>query len=124
MATLEQAAWLCPACGERLEDAFDACWKCGADRAGAPADLPPFEPEPSPGLFAFTAPCPICGLADFSWGVLEDHSLLAYRSAEAPQSWRLTLTGRRPLTARLCETCGNVQAFVSDLLEPPPPEVS
>lgn len=23
------AAWSCPACGERLEAQFDACWKCG-----------------------------------------------------------------------------------------------
>ena len=24
--------WSCPACGERLEGQFDACWSCGARR--------------------------------------------------------------------------------------------
>ena len=27
------AAWTCPACGERLEGQFTACWKCGAPRS-------------------------------------------------------------------------------------------
>ncbi len=25
--------WQCPACGERLEPQFTACWRCGAERA-------------------------------------------------------------------------------------------
>ena len=25
------AEWLCPACGERQEGQFTACWRCGAD---------------------------------------------------------------------------------------------
>ncbi len=26
-------AWICPACGERLEGQFTACWKCGSERS-------------------------------------------------------------------------------------------
>ena len=29
--------WICPRCGERCEEQFDACWKCSANRSGAPA---------------------------------------------------------------------------------------
>jgi hypothetical protein len=29
---LPAPGWTCPACGERLEGQFDACWKCGAWR--------------------------------------------------------------------------------------------
>ena len=25
-------AWTCPGCGERIEAAFTACWRCGRDR--------------------------------------------------------------------------------------------
>jgi hypothetical protein len=36
----------CPKCGEQSEDAFDACWKCGADfRAGAPAPVAPLSEQ-------------------------------------------------------------------------------
>ena len=28
--------WICPDCGEKLEDQFDSCWKC-ADKIAAPA---------------------------------------------------------------------------------------
>jgi len=26
--------WTCPQCGERIEDNFDQCWHCGAERPG------------------------------------------------------------------------------------------
>jgi len=26
------ATWVCPSCGERVEEQFGACWKCGAAR--------------------------------------------------------------------------------------------
>ena len=33
-----RGAWRCPGCGERLEGAFSACWRCGAERdPAAPA---------------------------------------------------------------------------------------
>ncbi len=28
----EAPSWCCPDCGERLEPAFELCWRCGADR--------------------------------------------------------------------------------------------
>ena len=31
------AAWVCPACGEKLEAQFSSCWKCGTERATAAA---------------------------------------------------------------------------------------
>ena len=36
--------WRCPRCGEEIEDGFDACWKCGTDQDGVPAEN--FQPEP------------------------------------------------------------------------------
>jgi hypothetical protein len=36
--------WNCPKCGERIDDVFDACWKCGTAQDGTlPAD---FQVEP------------------------------------------------------------------------------
>ena len=37
--------WQCPNCGEQIDDAFDACWKCGAAQDGTPAAV--FHAEPS-----------------------------------------------------------------------------
>ena len=28
--------WSCPKCSESSDDAFDACWSCGASRDGSP----------------------------------------------------------------------------------------
>lgn len=28
----DEAEWVCPRCGERLEGVFDTCWNCGAAR--------------------------------------------------------------------------------------------
>jgi hypothetical protein len=37
--------WKCPNCGERIDDVFDACWKCGTAQDGTVAD--DFQAEPS-----------------------------------------------------------------------------
>jgi hypothetical protein len=29
----EGPEWVCPSCGERLENQFTACWNCGKERA-------------------------------------------------------------------------------------------
>jgi len=34
------AVWKCVKCGERIEEQFDSCWKCGTDRTGAVAVKP------------------------------------------------------------------------------------
>ncbi len=49
--------WTCPNCGERVDDVFDACWKCGTAQDGTLAadfqaepgdsDDPRAEPDPS-----------------------------------------------------------------------------
>ncbi len=31
-AAARPEAWVCPACGERIEGQFSTCWKCGARR--------------------------------------------------------------------------------------------
>jgi hypothetical protein len=36
--------WNCPNCGEQIDDAFDACWKCGTAQDGTRAA--DFQPEP------------------------------------------------------------------------------
>jgi len=40
--------WTCVKCGERHEEAFDTCWKCGTGRDGAP--------QPDPVIFPADAP--------------------------------------------------------------------
>ena len=30
---LEEPAWTCPGCGERIEGQFTECWNCGRERA-------------------------------------------------------------------------------------------
>jgi len=50
--------WPCPNCGEQIDDAFDACWKCGTAQDGTlavdfqaePSDsaAPSSRPEPEP----------------------------------------------------------------------------
>ena len=45
IAWLGCSMWHCPKCGEGIEDAFDACWKCGTEKAG----IVPAEPEEEHG---------------------------------------------------------------------------
>jgi hypothetical protein len=32
--------WECLHCGEKVEEVFDVCWKCQANRDGSPSELP------------------------------------------------------------------------------------
>ncbi|MBL9119251.1 MAG: hypothetical protein JNL80_04970 [Phycisphaerae bacterium] len=69
--------WICPTCGEQLEDTFDACWHC-AKQVSDPSDdttpvAPPEKAAWNPAdalcrgcgydvrLFAESARCPECG---------------------------------------------------------------
>lgn len=55
--------WTCPSCGESIEEEFDACWNCGAERDGS-TSLEGFEklkaeagvPEAIPAVTLTTAP--------------------------------------------------------------------
>ena len=69
--------WICPTCGEQLEDTFDACWHCakreGDPSVGSPPNAPPEKVAWNPAdalcrgcgydvrLFAESARCPECG---------------------------------------------------------------
>lgn len=33
-AESHETAWVCPACGERIESQFTECWNCGASQPG------------------------------------------------------------------------------------------
>ena len=54
--------WRCPNCGERIEDVFDACWKCGTAQDGTPAA----EVQSPPDDSAAREPRPADELADES----------------------------------------------------------
>ena len=112
--------WICPNCGERIEEQFDACWKCGAGREGAQL-VPPeaFEMNPTPTGLPSGTPCPVCGGSAYSWGTLLGQAHVVFRRDDAPLSERILGLGSSVKT-RLCETCGNLQAFVSEFLEQPP----
>jgi hypothetical protein len=34
-----RATWTCPNCGEKVEEQFTQCWKCGHNRPGPDADV-------------------------------------------------------------------------------------
>jgi hypothetical protein len=38
--------WTCKKCGERIEETFDACWKCGTSMDGV--EDPEFREQPGP----------------------------------------------------------------------------
>lgn len=69
--------WICPTCGEHLEDTFDACWRCAKREGNAPEEAPTHATveaiawNPAEALcrgcgydvrlFAESARCPECG---------------------------------------------------------------
>ena len=53
--------WTCKKCGEKHEDVFDSCWKCGPEIA---ANVPPPEAETTSGHSeqdSFYFACVVCG---------------------------------------------------------------
>jgi hypothetical protein len=57
--------WTCRQCAERLDETFEACWRCGEDRAAAQAAAPDEVEPPSelelPDDAADQVSCPFCG---------------------------------------------------------------
>lgn len=51
-------------------------------------------------------PCPTCGGRSFSWGRLQARFVL-----DEASTWERYICGVRPLRARRCDECGNVQVF-------------
>ena len=43
VAERPRTTWTCPNCGERVEEQFTQCWKCGHNRPGAGAGAAPSE---------------------------------------------------------------------------------
>lgn len=63
--------WTCPACGERHQDQFDACWKCAGQQMPR---VPPAEPGTPRTLLDVLPSAALCGLgagvgavACFAW---------------------------------------------------------
>ena len=56
-------SWTCPECGETIDEEFDACWNCGAEREGVPdaefyeeAEAEPDFSDAAPSVLLTTAP--------------------------------------------------------------------
>lgn len=113
--------WVCLNCGEKIENTFEACWKCGTDRGGTPPPNPEaFQADPEPSGTAFETPCPICGQSAFMWGSLQGNYPLTYKGPDATLVEKVLLVGGHSVSTRLCDKCGNLQLFVRDFLEQPP----
>lgn len=52
--------WTCPTCGESIDDAFDACWRC-AKAEDPPAPPPPLAITPPTPAHVNTSLCRRCG---------------------------------------------------------------
>ena len=71
----------------------------------------------------YSAPCPICGGTDFTWGNLSDASYIRFTKSGFKSFWGI---GRKKIAARRCDTCGHLQLFTEIPKDSPkvhPPEV-
>jgi RNA polymerase subunit RPABC4/transcription elongation factor Spt4 len=57
-----RAYWKCRNCAEIVPDDFDVCWKCGADRGGAPNPSFVVAVGPVAQTNCHTCGYPLCGL--------------------------------------------------------------
>jgi len=57
-------------------------------------------------------PCPICGGSSYTWGYVESADELKYKDKD-PGFWQKHTTfGGKPLKARKCDACQNLQLFI------------
>jgi hypothetical protein len=62
---------VCPTCGERFEEGFDTCWKCGTGRDGSPPmEFRPVENASTEEPEYRGKPCPVCGSPNVRLGRL------------------------------------------------------
>ena len=61
----------CPTCGEKFEEGFDSCWKCGTGKDGSPPKVAkPFEDGAREAAEQRDEPCPKCGSSNVTPGRL------------------------------------------------------
>ena len=54
------------------------------------------------------AACLLCGQTSFAWGKLQGH----YQTKFHPDGpWLTLVSTEKPIRARLCDGCGNIQLF-------------
>jgi GYF domain 2 len=104
----------CPSCGERFEDGFDSCWKCGTGRDGSkPEDWPAVEAVPSQP----TEACPKCGSTNVTLGKLSagGHAVLPSFRPAGTRHFRLSLADGVDLfcdPSFACLDCGLVWDYL------------
>lgn len=91
--------WPCSKCGERIDESFDACWKCGTSKDEAPAVTTNTEAESCPSC---QTPLEYMGRKSFhegtKWGALGDLSEL--------------FVNREHFDVYMCPHCRRVEFFV------------
>lgn len=110
--------WTCIKCGERIEDRFDACWKCGTSQDGAPnmdfcrADNLPVESRDTINPIS----CPRCEQNLNYIGTKKFH--------EGTRAWSFLLgdigelfVNREHFDIYMCPRCGRVEFFVDGVGE-------
>ena len=58
--------------------------------------------------------CPLCGSDRFTWGMAWGHYRLMFKPDDAGWLVKNTIFGGQKITARRCDSCGNVQLFAVD----------
>jgi hypothetical protein len=104
----------CPTCGEKFEDGFDSCWKCGTKRDGSrPQEWAAVEAEAPKEV----EPCPKCGSTNVTLGTLlpSRHSISATFRPARTRSFSLCLASGVGLSTDpsfACMDCGLVWNYL------------
>jgi hypothetical protein len=108
----------CPTCGEKFEDGFDSCWKCGTGRDGSPAKGAKTVWEDAKGVAEQRAePCPKCGSSNVTLGTLlpSRHSISATFRPAGARTFSLSLARGVDLftdPSFACMDCGLVWNYL------------
>ncbi len=102
--------WTCTSCGEKHEDSFDACWKCGTAR-----DPSVQTQEPGDAPSDWTGPCVKCGGAMEAGVLVDGHTLptLWYAGAFAHINFASPTARKMYLTADRCSDCGYLELYAN-----------
>ena len=107
----------CPTCGERFEDGFYSCWKCGTGRDGTPAKEWSVEDEAKKSTEQRAEPCPKCGSSNVTLGTLlpSRHSNSATFRPAGARTFSLALSPGVDLStdpSLACLDCGLVWNYL------------